>query len=75
MNIKQLVSDELKRILTDVENSELADDLKAFVETELTSIESRLQQYIDAQFSKLSTTAASANVGKPVAASSDDPKK
>ena len=66
MNVNQLIKTELTRVLTDAENSEVAHGLKVFVLAELDEIESRLKEYIDAQFSKLSSTVATASMGKPV---------
>jgi len=90
MNIKQLIVDELKKVLTDAEQSELAHGLKTFVENELElieaglktfveneleSIEARIKDYVDAKFSQLSTVAATATMGKPTTESVPDSDK
>jgi hypothetical protein len=64
VNIRQLVADELTKLLTDAQSSELGRGLKSFVDSELENIEARFKDYVDAKFSQLSTVAATATMGK-----------
>lgn len=61
MNIQQLVKDEVTKLVSDAENSTLAESIKTYLDGELDKLEATLKSYIDAELSKVSGSGATSN--------------